>query len=266
MNVFDCHVNRAPVEGRVVRIAYRPGLFLNADLDKASEDNERNGLVIETAAGRFGVVQIAGLVARRIVCFTQEGARLGAGDRFGLIRFGSRVDVYLPDGAAPIVGLGSRCVAGETVIAHDAAPTSRCACSAGAERDGRSRLLGPLRSRAALRGVPLRMLVPNVVTLMALCAGVTAIRFTFEGSVEWAVMAIAAAAVLDGLDGRIARALKGTSRFGAELDSLADFVDFGVAPAIMLYFSGLSQLQRARLAGLPAVLPSPARCGWRAST
>jgi phosphatidylserine decarboxylase len=116
MNVFDCHVNRSPIEGRVVRVSYRPGLFINADLDKASEDNERNGLVIEAAAGRFGVVQIAGLVARRIVCFTQEGARLGAGDRFGLIRFGSRVDVYLPDGSSAIVGLGSRCVAGETVI------------------------------------------------------------------------------------------------------------------------------------------------------
>jgi CDP-diacylglycerol--serine O-phosphatidyltransferase len=101
-------------------------------------------------------------------------------------------------------------------------------------------LQAPARSRFA--PVPLRMLVPNVVTLIALCAGLTAIRFTFEGSVEWAVMAIAAAAVLDGLDGRIARALKGTSRFGAELDSLADFVDFGVAPAIVMYFSGLSQL------------------------
>ena len=117
MNVFDCHVNRSPVEGRVLRISYRPGLFVNADLDKASEDNERNGLVVENAAGRFGIVQIAGLVARRIVCFTQEGARLGAGDRFGLIRFGSRVDVYLPEGVSAVVGLNSRCVAGETVSA-----------------------------------------------------------------------------------------------------------------------------------------------------
>jgi CDP-diacylglycerol--serine O-phosphatidyltransferase len=100
----------------------------------------------------------------------------------------------------------------------------------------------PSRNRARFVGVPLRMLIPNVVTLLALSAGVTAIRFVVEGSVEWAVMAIAAAAVLDGLDGRIARALKGTSRFGAELDSLADFVDFGVAPAIILYFSGLTQL------------------------
>jgi phosphatidylserine decarboxylase len=110
-------VNRSPVEGRVVRISYKPGLFLNADLDKASEDNERNGLVLESAAGLYGVVQIAGFVARRIVCFTQEGGRLGAGDRFGLIRFGSRVDVYLPDRASVVVGLGSRSVAGETVIA-----------------------------------------------------------------------------------------------------------------------------------------------------
>ena len=125
MNVFDCHVNRSPVEGRVVRIAYRPGLFVNADLDKASEDNERNGLVIEAPAGRFGVVQIAGLVARRIVCFTKEGARLGPGDRFGLIRFGSRVDVYLPEGASAIVGLNSRCIAGETVIATTGADSQR---------------------------------------------------------------------------------------------------------------------------------------------
>ncbi|HXW18920.1 MAG TPA: phosphatidylserine decarboxylase [Roseiarcus sp.] len=117
MSVFDCHINRAPVAGRVTRIAYKPGLFLNADLDKASEDNERNGVVIETASGAFAVVQIAGLIARRIVCFVSEGASVSAGDRFGLIRFGSRVDVYLPDGAQILVGVNSRAIAGETVIA-----------------------------------------------------------------------------------------------------------------------------------------------------
>src|SRR5579863_2246127 len=117
MSVFDCHVNRAPVAGRIVKIAYRPGLFINADLDKASEDNERNGLVIEAPNGRFGVVQIAGLVARRIVCFVAQGESVGAGERIGLIRFGSRVDVYLPEGARPLVGTGARAVAGETVIA-----------------------------------------------------------------------------------------------------------------------------------------------------
>jgi len=117
MSIFDCHVNRAPIAGGVQRVAYRPGLFLNADLDKASEDNERNGLIIQGEAGRFGVVQIAGLIARRIVCFTREGATLSAGDRFGLIRFGSRVDVYLPDAARVLAGVGSRAIAGETVIA-----------------------------------------------------------------------------------------------------------------------------------------------------
>jgi phosphatidylserine decarboxylase len=118
MSVFDCHVNRSPVEGRVERVAYHPGLFLNADLNKASEDNERNSIVIEGSEGRFGVVQIAGLIARRIVCFTQEGAHVSAGERIGLIRFGSRVDVYLPPKAQIVVGLDSRAVAGETVIAQ----------------------------------------------------------------------------------------------------------------------------------------------------
>ncbi|WP_374305379.1 phosphatidylserine decarboxylase [Methylocella sp.] len=117
MSVFDCHVNRAPVAGRIVKIAYKPGLFVSADLDKASEDNERNGLVIETPAGRYGVVQIAGLVARRIVCFARQGESVGVGDRIGLIRFGSRVDVYLPRAGRALVAVGSRAVAGETPLA-----------------------------------------------------------------------------------------------------------------------------------------------------
>jgi len=117
MSVFDCHVNRAPVTGRITRIAYKPGIFVNADLDKASEDNERNGLVIDTPEGRFGVVQIAGLIARRILCFAHEQDTIGTGERFGLIRFGSRVDVYMPDHAVPLVGLGSKAIAGETPIA-----------------------------------------------------------------------------------------------------------------------------------------------------
>jgi phosphatidylserine decarboxylase len=121
MSIFDCHVNRAPVQGQVAQIVYHPGVFVSADLDKASEDNERNSILIDTPSGRFGVVQIAGLVARRIVCFTQEGALLAAGERIGLIRFGSRVDVYLPQGAHIVVGLDSRAVAGETVIAQVAA-------------------------------------------------------------------------------------------------------------------------------------------------
>jgi phosphatidylserine decarboxylase len=118
MSVFDCHVNRSPVSGRVERIVYHAGKFLNADLDKASEDNERNALVIVTPGGtRFGVVQIAGLVARRIVSFVREGSDLSPGERFGLIRFGSRVDVYLPENVRPIVAEGQIATAGETVIA-----------------------------------------------------------------------------------------------------------------------------------------------------
>jgi phosphatidylserine decarboxylase len=117
MNVFDCHVNRSPVAGRIAQILYTPGLFLNAELDKASEDNERNALVIETAGTRIGVVQIAGLVARRIVSFVKPGDTLGAGERFGLIRFGSRLDIYLPLSAQVLVGLGQTAIAGETVLA-----------------------------------------------------------------------------------------------------------------------------------------------------
>ncbi|MCF4128332.1 phosphatidylserine decarboxylase [Methylobacterium sp. SyP6R] len=121
MNVFDCHVNRVPVTGRIDQVHYTPGLFLNAELDKASEDNERNGLVIETRQDgepvRIGVVQIAGLVARRIVDWVKPGDDLTVGDRFGLIRFGSRVDVYLPAGTRVLVGLGQKAVAGETVLA-----------------------------------------------------------------------------------------------------------------------------------------------------
>jgi phosphatidylserine decarboxylase len=110
-------VNRAPVAGRVTRIAYRAGKFVNADLDKASVDNERNGVVIDGPHGHVGVVQIAGLVARRILCWTAEGADLAAGQRFGMIRFGSRVDVYLPASAAIIVSEGQTVLAGETTIA-----------------------------------------------------------------------------------------------------------------------------------------------------
>jgi phosphatidylserine decarboxylase len=117
MSVFNCHVNRAPATGKVERIAYRPGVFINAELDKASEDNERNSLVIASAQGRIGVIQIAGLVARRIVCFVREGQSIGAGERLGLIRFGSRLDVYLPDGTQPLVSEGQTAIAGETILA-----------------------------------------------------------------------------------------------------------------------------------------------------
>lgn len=118
MNVFNCHVNRAPMTGTIRHVTYSQGSFLNAELDKASEENERNGLVIETDKGAIGVVQIAGLVARRILCWSQANDHLDAGERFGLIRFGSRLDVFLPLDARPTVAIGQTAIAGETVLAH----------------------------------------------------------------------------------------------------------------------------------------------------
>jgi phosphatidylserine decarboxylase len=117
MSVFDVHIQRAPISGRVKRIAYVPGKFINADLDKASEDNERQHFLIEGSGGeRIGFTQIAGLVARRILAFVREGDMVESGQRVGLIRFGSRVDVYLPAEAAPRVLPGQRAVAGETIL------------------------------------------------------------------------------------------------------------------------------------------------------
>jgi phosphatidylserine decarboxylase len=127
MNIFDVHVNRSPVDGVVSRIAYIPGKFISADLDKASEDNERQALTLALDDGRkLGVVQIAGLLARRIVGFVSESERLLAGQRIGLIRFGSRVDVYLPPAVHAFVSIGQRTIAGETVVADlDSAEAER---------------------------------------------------------------------------------------------------------------------------------------------
>lgn len=126
LSVLDVHVNRSPVDGTVTRIAYQPGKFLNAALDKASEENERNAIALELADGRtVALVQIAGLVARRIVCEARVGEALAAGQRIGLIRFGSRTDLYLPPGVAPLVAEGQRMVGGETVVADLHSPEPR---------------------------------------------------------------------------------------------------------------------------------------------
>ena len=117
MSVFDVHINRSPIAGRIRTIAYVPGKFLNADLDKASEDNERQHFLVERDDGiMIGFTQIAGLVARRILSFVKEGDTVSAGERIGLIRFGSRVDVFLPAGTGSQVLLGQRTIAGETVL------------------------------------------------------------------------------------------------------------------------------------------------------
>lgn len=118
LSVLDVHIQRAPVSGKIIRKVYSPGKFLNADLDKASEDNERCSLIIETAGGqKICVVQIAGLIARRIINDVREDQDIVAGKRFGIIRFGSRVDIYLPEGISPLVCVGQRAIGGETVFA-----------------------------------------------------------------------------------------------------------------------------------------------------
>ncbi len=123
LSVLDVHVNRAPAAGVITRIAYRHGKFLNAAHDKAADENERNALAMRLDNGAvIAIVQIAGLIARRIVCTAHEGDHLSAGERFGIIRFGSRTDLYLPPGSAPLVAVGQRMVGGETVIAELAAP------------------------------------------------------------------------------------------------------------------------------------------------
>ena len=119
LSVLNVHVNRVPIDGVVTRIAYRHGAFVSASLDKASDDNERNALAIRLADGRqIAVVQIAGLIARRILCSVREGEAVHGGDRFGIIRFGSRTDIYLPEGIRPLVAIGQTMVGGETVIAE----------------------------------------------------------------------------------------------------------------------------------------------------
>jgi phosphatidylserine decarboxylase len=117
MNVFNCHVNRIPLRGKISRKVYRPGQFLSAELDKASSENERSSLVLDTPHGEIAVIQIAGLVARRIICWAEAGEEMGAGERFGLIRFGSRLDVFLPPNAVPSVAIGQTMIAGESILA-----------------------------------------------------------------------------------------------------------------------------------------------------
>jgi phosphatidylserine decarboxylase len=123
LSVFDVHINRTPAAGRVARLIYTPGSFLNASLDKASEENERCAMILVTPEGaEIAVVQIAGLIARRIVTFVRMGDNLGIGDRFGLIRFGSRVDLYLPPEHTPLVAVGQRAIGGETIMADLKSP------------------------------------------------------------------------------------------------------------------------------------------------
>ena len=163
-------------------------------------------------------MQIAGLVARRIVCDVHVGDKLSIGDTYGLIRFGSRLDTYLPAGSAAVGQRGP---------------------ARGRRRDGAGRAAVITSKPRSRRVAPLRIL-PSSMSVLAICAGLTSIRFALEGQPYVAIALIAAAAILDGLDGRVARILDAESRMGEEIDSLADAVNFGVAPAVVLYVTMLS--------------------------
>ena len=233
MSVFDVHINRAPISGRVRRIAYVPGKFINADLDKASEDNERQHLLIEGADGlRIGFTQIAGLVARRILAFVKEG---------------DTVDAGAARGADPLREPRRRLSAG----GHRPARLARPALDR--RRDGARRNRDrpgadghqPVIDVPETRGIAFRALVPNAVTALALCFGLSGVRFAVSAAQgndshwEIALACVVGAGVLDGMDGRIARLLRAQSRFGAELDSLSDVCAFGVAPALIMFLWSL---------------------------
>ncbi len=264
LSVLDVHVNRMPLGGRVVKRVYRPGKFFNASLDKASVDNERMSLrLAEADGGEAAVVQIAGLIARRIRCDVDAGQDVIAGQRFGLIRFGSRTELYLPAEWSPWSWWASAPWAARRCWPTGAPARAR---AKGRSIEMRPReMLRRRRRRRRVKGRPLagwsiNILIPNILTLLALCAGMTAIRFAVAERFEAAVLAIMVAGVLDGLDGRIARLLKGTSTFGAQLDSLSDFVSFGVAPAVMLYLWTMGAMQSV---GWALVLLFAVCCGLR---
>ena len=263
MSVFDVHINRSPITGRIRRIAYVPGKFINADLDKASEDNERQHFLVEGADGlRIGFTQIAGLVARRILAFVREGDDVEAGQRIGLIRFGSRVDVYLPAGTAP------------KVAARASAPSPARRCSAEVGVDAAAVGRQPVSEDGDPRADPVPRDDPQRDHRARLCFGLTGVR-SLRASPSSRIgsrrsRAIVLAGVLDGMDGRIARLLRAQSRFGAELDSLSDNIAFGTAPALILFLWSLQYApqvrldRRARARGLlrasPRAVQRAARC------
>ena len=254
MNVFDVHVNRSPVDAEVADIAYRPGKFFNASLDKASEENERNALRLRISDGReLVVVQIAGSGGASHPQRHQAG-RHAAGGR-----------ALRPDPLRQ----PRRCLSARR---RGAAGHRRAARRGRRNRDRRSGIWrnaktgsDPMTERERpprLRDQSINRLIPNMLTVMALCAGLTSMLYALQGRWEPAVIAIVAAGVLDGLDGRIARLLNGQSKFGAELDSLSDFISFGVAPALLLYQWQLAQSEGPGLGGddgLRRLLRAPAR-------
>jgi phosphatidylserine decarboxylase len=210
MNVFDVHVNRAPVAGKVIATSYHKGAFLNASLDKASEQNERQNMVLEMASGQpVGVVQIAGLVARRILLEAAVGDYLNIGQQYGIIRFGSRVDVWLPATTPVYVLAGQTTIAGETILADLSGKTGRN------HRWGLPVMSERPQKKKRFRSVSIYWLLPNILTVAGFASGLTALRFAMDGRWAGVIVLISVAAVFDALDGRTARRFQTSSAFGA---------------------------------------------------
>ena len=251
LNLFDVHVTRAPIGGRVMALRYTKGRFLDASGEKASLQNERMAIRVAPSEGpEVAFVLVAGLVARRIVCDLREGQqdRSGAAHWHHPLRFPGRCLL-----SAALCPIGPGRAAHGRRRDSDRRPVRSGAGDGGkrAMRNWHADRTGRFRRRAArirqarvqrFSDLSVNRMIPNVLTLLALCAGMTAIRFAIGENFVGAVFAIIVAGIFDGLDGRIARLLKSTSSFGAELDSLSDFVSFGVAPAAVLYLWTMSSL------------------------
>ena len=220
MNVFNCHVNRSPLAGTVEEINYKPGKFLNASLDKASEDNERNYYRIKCkkSGEEIIIVQIAGLIARRIVTDVEQGQSLKQGERIGMIRFGSRVDIYFKN---------------KKILAK---VWTKCSSR---RKFNSFRIMEENKKFKLVSSKKTRYLLPNILTLGGVCFGISSIKFSIDGNYSLAVIFIILAAVLDALDGRIARLIKGTSEFGKELDLAYGFRKFWNSTSFYFIFLGI---------------------------
>ena len=255
LSAFDVHINRAPYGGRVVEVAERPGKWLAAYKHESAHLNERSDITVERQVGdelrRVHFRQIVGLMARRVVTRVSEGDELTTGQRVGLMKFGSRMDVFVPPECDLLVSTGDRVVAGETVIARWARPVAGDRVSSPAAPGRRRildrwRLVSPTGARVvSLRQLPkrerARLLAPSAFTTLNMMSGLSSVMLAFDGHYTVAAALIAVSIVLDIADGFVARLIGATSPFGLQLDSLADLISFGLAPAILVHTWALDE-------------------------
>ena len=260
--VWNVHVNRAPAAGRIVKMEYRPGRFRAAMRASASAENEQNIFTLATDAGELVFKQIAGLIARRVVSWKKAGDIVERGERIGLVRFGSRVDLWVPREAEIVVKVGQNVKGGSSVLANWPARKisgPRCRqCCAGRKSGGGWKTFLMLDEQAQQQQMPFRkrrftnprlrrgiFLLPSLFTVANLLCGYYAVVASLIGgadSFDRAAKAIGLAILFDSMDGRVARMTGTNTEFGVQLDSLADVCSFGIAPAVMAYAWGVRSL------------------------